>query len=99
MHELGHHVLQHHVTNIGYHAFSRCTGLTNVTIPDSVTRIEDDAFYRCASLTSITIPSSVTHIGVGNGEDPDWASPAFFGCASLAAINVDPFMGCCLTRA
>ena len=51
------------VTSIGYEAFSDCTNLTSITIPDSVTSIGKDAFSYCESLTSITIPDSVTSIG------------------------------------
>ena len=43
--------------------FSNCTGLTSVTIPNSVTSIGSNAFYGCTSLTSVTIPNSVTSIG------------------------------------
>ena len=50
------------VTSIGRQAFSKCTGLTSITIPDGVTSIEDQAFAFCSSLTSITIPDSVTNI-------------------------------------
>ena len=35
------------VTSIGNQAFMVCTGLTEVTIPNSVTSIGDDAFYEC----------------------------------------------------
>ena len=64
------------VTSIGGWAFSYCTSLTNVTIPDSVTSIGNDAFAGCTSLTSVTIPDSVTSIG-------DWA---FFECTGLIGI-------------
>ncbi len=33
-----------HVTSIGHEAFYECTGLTSVTIPDSVTNIGEWAF-------------------------------------------------------
>ena len=51
------------VTQICYDAFSGCTELTSVTIPDSVTYIDWQAFYNCASLKEVTIPASVTYIG------------------------------------
>ena len=40
-----------------------CTGLTSVSIPNSVTTIGGYAFENCTGLTSISIPNSVTIIG------------------------------------
>ena len=66
------------VTSIGSSAFSYCSGLTSVTIPNSVASIGNSAFYRCSGLTSVTIPNSVTTIG----------ESAFANCSSLNSINV-----------
>jgi len=43
--------------------FYNCSGLTSITIPNSVTSIGGGAFRDCRSLTSVTIPNSVTSIG------------------------------------
>ncbi len=67
------------LTIIDYGAFWNCTGLTSVTIPNSVTIIDYGAFYYCTGLTSITIPDSVTSIG----------DSAFLGCTGLTSIIVD----------
>ena len=56
--------------------FYQCTGLTSITIPDSVTTIETDIFSGCTGLTSITIPDSVTTL---NG---------FSGCTGLTSVTI-----------
>ncbi|MBO7497267.1 MAG: leucine-rich repeat domain-containing protein, partial [Salinivirgaceae bacterium] len=67
------------VTEIGYRAFYDCTGLTSVTIPNSVKNIDYLAFQNCVGLTSVTIPNSVTNIG----------GTAFADCQKLTEIKVD----------
>ena len=53
------------VTSIGECAFWGCSGLTSVTMPDSVTSIGDYAFRDCQSLKQLAVPESVTSYGVG----------------------------------
>ena len=82
------------VTSIGNFAFSWCTGLTSVTIPDSVTSIGYGAFSECISLTSVTIPDSVTSIGdFAFSWCSDLTSVTFQG-AEPPTFDGDPFLGC-----
>ena len=66
------------MTDIGDYAFSYCSSLSNIVIPDSVTDIGNFAFSRCCSLLEIVIPSSVTSIG----------NRAFSRCSSLKYISI-----------
>ncbi len=59
-------------------AFRNCSGLTSVTISDSVTSIGEYTFSGCTGLTSITIPDKVTSIG----------KSAFSGCTGLTSITI-----------
>lgn len=68
-------------TVIGNSAFSGCTGLTSISVPNTVTTIDYYAFYGCTGLTNIVIPNSVTSIKMS----------AFYGCTSLVSLTV-PFI-------
>ena len=63
---------------IDYSAFSGCTKLTSIIIPDVVKHIGNGAFKGCTGLTSITIPNNVRYIG----------SKAFEGCTGLINVKI-----------
>lgn len=65
-------------TSINYEAFSNCTNLTSITIPNNITSIGFEAFRKCSSLTNIVIPDSVTSIG----------NYAFEKCSNLTNITI-----------
>jgi len=60
------------------YAFSFCSSLQTVTIPNSVVSIGYRAFEQCKSLQSVIIPNSVTSIGPAS----------FFVCGSLQSVII-----------
>ena len=64
---------------IGKSAFSGCSGLTSITISNSVTSIGKAAFKDCSGLSkAMVIPSNVTEI----------ADETFMGCSSLPSVRL-----------
>ena len=64
--------------SIGYVAFSHCSSLKTITIPNSVISIGNEAFSSCFALTTINIPDGVPSIG-------DFT---FQYCYKLTKINI-----------
>jgi len=82
---------------IGVGAFSGCTKLQRVTIPDSVKVIRGGAFSGCSELFDVTIGSGVAQIGDATvphyidewGDDATMDfDPAFGNCANLRDFKV-----------
>lgn len=71
-------VLKNGCNGIAGECFYSCTGLTFVTIPNSVISIGHWAFRGCTGLTSVTIPNSVTSVG----------NYAFQGCTGLTTVTI-----------
>lgn len=82
-------------------AFSGCTGLTSIVLPDTIKTIGSGAFAGCTGLTEVIIPDSVTSIGFETFSDctgitsvyiPDSVttigSSAFEGCSALTSVII-----------
>lgn len=66
------------VSTIGYEAFSSCSQLVSIEIPNSVITIDSWAFSGCTGLTSFFWPSSVTSI----------RDHTFRNCNALTSIEI-----------
>lgn len=66
------------MTAVEPEAFSKCSELCRIALPDGVTEIGYCAFSTCFSLTDIVIPDGVTEIRYG----------VFSGCSSLTDIAI-----------
>ena len=87
------------VTAIGKSAFGYCSGITLLTIPNTVKTIGVNAFCFCSGILELTIPDSVTKIGnyafsycdgikqltIGNGVT-DIEFNAFYRCDQLQQV-------------
>lgn len=66
------------ITAIGDYAFLNCTGISELTIPDSVRSIGEGAFADCRSMESIKLPKNIDYFG-----------PAVFsGCGALESVTI-----------
>lgn len=59
-------------------AFTNCSAMTNVLLPNTITSIDYQTFAYCYALSAITLPSSLQYIG----------NNAFSNCRSLRSINI-----------
>ena len=73
------------IQEINDYAFSGCSGLVSVVIPDFVTYIGRRAFWNCDKMVSVTIPSSVKYI----------RESAFSECRKLTAVHISDLSAWC----
>lgn len=82
------------VVEIGNGAFTYCTSLTSITVPQSVTSIREGAFYGCTALKQVSLPTTIKEI--------EYCT--FHNCTSLSDIKIPSsvtnignlaFEGCC----
>ncbi len=66
------------VIGLGDDAFDTCTGLTSISLPNTITYMNIYAFYGDTGLTEIDIPKSVTTIG----------QSVFDNCSNLTSVVV-----------
>ncbi len=67
---------QYSVTEIGERAFSGCSFLESVSLPDTIESIDDSAFEGCTGLAEMSIPRGVKNI----------RGRAFYGCSKLKKV-------------
>lgn len=66
------------IVKLDSYAFQNCTGLTSVTLPNSLTTIQNYIFRGCTVLTNISIPDSVTYMG----------TYVFASCSKLKTVKL-----------
>ena len=66
------------LTSIGGNAFSQCSNLTALVLPEGLISIGGEAFYDCANLASVSFPGSLESIG----------SAAFGSCTGLTVLKL-----------
>ncbi len=88
--------VEYTVTEIGSSAFSGCTALTSISLPESIERIEYGAFSGCVLLKEINLPRNIKYVGLTNCPSlTDVKIPgsvtqcSFTGCSSLKTITFE----------
>ena len=71
-------ILSEGLIHIGHHAFSGCSKLTSINIPNSTKRIDTYAFWKCTGLSAIYLPDNITEI----------EEFAFLSCSNIKTVSV-----------
>ncbi len=83
-------------------AFRNCTGLTVVTLPESLEELEDRAFQNCRRLREIVLPKQLEKVGyrafdeciklhiILEADDPNIGRQCFMNTATVRITAMDP---------
>ena len=74
----GTYVIPVYVERISSNAFRYCSGLTQISIPNTIHTIPMYAFYNCTGLTEVNLPNTTYGIEYG----------AFHGCDNLTSLKI-----------
>ena len=86
----GEHTVKYKVANSAEtpsYIFQNCSGITSVTIPDSVSVFNLGTFYGCTSLTSVSVKDSGANIELSNNITTIGYS-CFCNCSGLTSVTI-----------
>lgn len=66
---------------IGYRAFQFCTGISSITLPESMKEIGEEAFYNCSNLL-------LANINVKVGQTVEIKENAFKNCSNSLLVHI-----------
>ena len=84
----------------GWHMFSNCTALTDVTLADAIKSIPNSTFSGCTALTSLAFAGQITKYeqysfsgctaltSLAFADNADIGAYAFSGCTSLTSVTI-----------
>lgn len=81
------------IAEIGDYAFSNCSWLKSVELPELIKEISDGTFYGCTRLSNVYMPESLEIIGEFAFDGCNNLSVSIAGCKNLRSIGDFAFEG------